>query len=167
MELKRPVLNINDAPLTDFGSPKGKFVAKLARMGPALGAKRMGAMLTIIEPGKCAFPFHKHHAIEEMFFILEGKGRYRYGTKSHSIKSGDLLSAPVDEGAEAHQIVNTGKERLKFLAFSTMEGVDIVEYPDSNKFRAYSAGADGDLRNARFNSLTIAARSVDLFEGEE
>lgn len=36
----------------DFGSPKGKLKAKLGRMGPRLGARKLGAMLTILEPGK-------------------------------------------------------------------------------------------------------------------
>ena len=38
----------------DFGSPNEKFKAKLGRMGPALGAEKLGAMLTIVEPGKIA-----------------------------------------------------------------------------------------------------------------
>ena len=162
-----PILNIEDIDLMDFGSPGGKFQAKLGRMGPALGARKLGAMLTILEPGKRAFPFHKHHAIEEMFYILEGTGEYRYGDDAHPIKPGDLLSAPVGEGTKAHQVVNTGEATLKFLAFSTMDEVDIVEYPDSDKFRAYSAGADGDPRNAQFNYLTQKGEQADFFKDEE
>lgn len=165
--MTKPILNIADIDLMDFGSPGGKFEAKLGRMGPLLGARKLGAMLTILEPGKRAFPFHKHHAIEEMFYILEGRGEYRYGAETHSIKPGDLLSAPVGEGTEAHQIVNTGEATLKFLAFSTMDNVDIVEYPDSEKFRAYSAGEDGDPRNAQFNYLVAKGKQADFFEGEE
>jgi uncharacterized cupin superfamily protein len=165
--MEKPIVNISDADLMDFGSPKGKFKARLGRLGPVLGAEKLGAMLTIIEPGCCAFPFHKHHAIEEMFYIIEGTGEYRYGAKTYKIRPGDLLSAPVGERGEAHQIVNSGDAPLKFLAFSTMDDVDIVEYPDSDKFRSYSAGEGGDPRNARFNVLTRTGAAADFFEGEE
>lgn len=163
----KPVLNIDDADLVDFASPGGKFKAKLGRMGPALGAEKLGAMLTILEPGKRAFPFHRHHAIEEMFYIIEGAGEYRYGDEAFPVKPGDLLSAPVSEGAKAHQIVNIGSATLKFLAFSTMDPVDIVEYPDSDKFRAYSAGESGDPREAQFNYLVAKGDEADFFAGEE
>ncbi len=165
--MHKPVLNIADVELMDFGSPKGKFKAKLGRMGPPLGARKLGAMLTILEPGKRAFPFHRHHAIEEMFYIIEGTGEYRYGGEAHQIRPGDLLSAPVGEGTEAHQVVNTGKATMKFLAFSTMDPVDIVEYPDSGKARMYSAGPDGDPRKARLNRLIGDAGNADFFAGEE
>ncbi len=165
--MARPILNIADVELMDFGSPKGKFKAKLGRMGPVLGARKLGAMLTILEPGKRAFPFHRHHAIEEMFYILEGTGLYRYGEAEYPIRPGDLLSAPVGEGTEAHQVVNTGKATMKFLAFSTMDPVDIVEYPDSSKARMYSAGASGDPRSARLNRLIGDVEEAKFFEGEE
>jgi Cupin domain len=88
--MSKPVLNIADVELMDFGSPKSKFKAKPGRMGPVLGARKLGAMLTILEPGKRAFPFHRHHAIEEMFNIVEGSGECRYGSETHAIKPGDL-----------------------------------------------------------------------------
>lgn len=165
--MTKPILNINDAELMDFGSPGGRFKARLGRMGPALGAGKLGAMLTILEPGNRAFPFHRHHSIEEMFYIIEGEGEYRYGDEVYPVKPGDLLSAPVGDGAKAHQIVNSGNATLKFLAFSTMDPVDIVEYPDSGKYRAYSAAASGDPRDALVNRLASKDHAVDFFEGEE
>ena len=139
---RKPVLNIDDAELMDFASPNEKFKAKLGRMGPALGAEKLGAMLTIVEPGKRAFPFHVHHAIEEMFYVIEGAGEYRFGDETFPIRKGDLLGAPTGGPERAHQIVNTGDETLKYLAFSTMDKIDVVEYPDSDKFLTF-ASEDG------------------------
>ncbi len=167
MNSLNPILNINDAALMDFASPKETFKAKLGRMGPTLCLEKLGAMLTIIEPGKRAFPYHRHHAIEELFFIIEGAGEYRYGDDVYPIKPGDLLSAPVGEEAKAHQIINTGTEPLKFLAVSTRDPVDIVEYPDAEKFRAYSAGKTPALEHARFHQLARNENTVELFEGME
>ena len=162
----KPVLNIDDAQLIDFGSPSGKFQSKLGRMGPALGAEKLGAMLTIVEPGKRAFPFHVHHAIEEMFFIIEGEGEYRFGEETYPVKAGDLLSAPTGGADRAHQIVNTGKATLKYLAFSTMDKTDIVEYPDSNKFLAF-ASEDGTPQTARMRFIGRKDAGVDYFDGED
>jgi len=38
---KNPVRNIDSAELMDFMSPKGKFAAKLCRMGPSIGAEKL------------------------------------------------------------------------------------------------------------------------------
>lgn len=162
----KPVLNIDDAPLMDFASPKGKFKAKLGRMGPALGAEKLGAMLTIVEPGKRAFPFHVHHAIEEMFFIIEGSGEYRFGDETYPIRQGDLLAAPTGGPERAHQIVNTGAETLKYLAVSTMNEVDVVVYPDSGKFLAFSS-EDGTPQTARMRHIGREESAVGYFDGED
>ena len=162
----KPVLNIDDVDLMDFGSPNGKFKAKLGRMGPAIGAEKLGAMLTIVEPGKRAFPFHNHHAIEEMFYVIEGGGEYRFGENSYPIKKGDLLSAPTGGVDRAHQIINTGNETLKYLSFSTMETVDAVEYPDSDKFLVF-ASKDGTPQNARMQRIGRNDQTAGYFDGED
>jgi len=162
----KPVLNIDDAELMDFASPKGKFEAKLGRLGPALGAEKLGCMLTVVEPGKRAFPFHVHHAIEEMFYVIEGSGEYRFGEEAHPIKKGDLLAAPCGGPERAHQIVNTGAETLKYLAFSTMDKVDAVEYPDSDKFLVF-ASEDGTPQTSRMMHIGRKDQKVDYFDGED
>jgi uncharacterized cupin superfamily protein len=67
-----------------------------------------------------------------MFFILSGQGEYRFGEETFPIKAGDVLAAPA--GKTAHQIVNTGAQELRYLGFSTIGSVDVLEYPDSKKF---------------------------------
>lgn len=163
---KKPVLNIAEAALMDFGSPGGKFKARLGRMGPALGMEKLGAMLTIVEPGKRAFPFHVHHAIEEAFYVIEGVGEYRFGEEIFPIRAGDLLAAPTGGPERAHQIVNTGDQPLKYLAFSTMDEVDIVQYPDSGKFLAF-ASEDGSPQTARMRHIGREDQSAGYFDGED
>ncbi len=162
----KPVLNIDDAELMDFVSPNEKFKARLGRMGPALGAENLGAMLTIVEPGKRAFPFHVHHATEEMFFVIEGEGEYRFGEDVYPIRKGDLLSAPCGGPERAHQIINTSKDTLKYLAISAGGKMDVVEYPDSGKFAAFSS-EDGSREKARVRYVGRASSAVDYFDGED
>ena len=88
-------------------------------------------MVTIVPPGKKAFPFHVHHNKHELFVILEGTGVYRFGAETYPIKAGDILAAPAGKGAEmAHQIVNTGTSELKYLGISDQSTTDVMEYPD-------------------------------------
>jgi uncharacterized cupin superfamily protein len=114
----RSIVNLADVPLRDFGNGRA-FAAKLGRVGPLIGARKLGCMLHIVPPGKKAFPRHAHHANEEMFFILSGEGTYRLGAESLPIRTNDLIAAPAGDGETAHQIVYTSGDELRYLAFST------------------------------------------------
>src|SRR5262245_3318707 len=113
---EKPIINLADVPLREFG--KGEtFAAKLGRIGPLLGSTGIGCTLTVVPPGKRAFPFHRHHVIHELFFVLEGTGEYRFGDKTYPVRAGDVIAAPA--GGEAHQLINTGSGDLRYLSLST------------------------------------------------
>ena len=125
-----PIVNIADAKLDDMGHGD-KFKVRRGRVAPSLGLQNIGCSVQIIPPGKRGYPFHKHHVLDELFYVVSGEGEYRFGDKIHSVKTGDIIGAPA--GAEAHQLINTGNEDLRCLAISSGGGADIVEYPDSGK----------------------------------
>ena len=106
-----------------------------------------------------------HHAIEEMFFILEGEGTLRYDDKEYPVKKGDFIACPTGPGT-ARQIVNTSKKALKYLAVSTNRSPDVVEYLDSGKVGAIA----GDFASAGFEmDLRLYVKKdagVGYFEGE-
>jgi uncharacterized cupin superfamily protein len=147
---KTPIINITDAPLRDNGDG-GKFQAKIGRLGPLVGMTGLGCTLTVVPPGKRAYPFHRHHVTDEMFFILRGWGEYRCGGETLSVKQGDLIGAPA--GKEAHQLINSGSDDLHYLAFSTIGSVDIVEYPDSGKMAAPAGVRNADFKTASFVAM--------------
>jgi len=164
--LVKPVLNVSDVPVMDIESPKGRFGATIGKMGHLIGTKKIGAMYTSVEPGKRAFPFHVHHAIEELFYIIEGEGEYRFGESVFPIRTGDVLAAPSGGPECAHQIVNTGDEFLKYLSISTRSEVDAVQYPDSDKFLIFSS-EDGTPQNARMRYIGRQSSEIDYYDGEE
>jgi len=164
----KPVININDVPLMDFGNG-GKFAAKLGRIGPLLGAKNLGCMLTIVPPGKRAFPHHAHLNDDEIMVIIEGQADYRFGENIYPVKAGDVLGAPPGGVEVAHQLINTGDTDLKYLAFSTLSDTMVVVYPDSGKFVA-SAGIpdNGAPSEAKFRHLGYLGQGeANYFDGEE
>ena len=146
--MHKVILNLDDLVLETVRKGS-RFEARTADcFGTQLGLSGLGATLYEVPPGKTACPFHRHHTCDEMFFILSGTGTYRYGEQRLAVRAGDCLAAPA--GAEAHQIINTGTEALRYLAVSNNTNADVVEYPDGGRVRI-DVGATGYHRdNATF-----------------
>jgi len=161
--MTKPVINIDEAPMRDNGDGK-LFAAKLSRVGPQIGMTGLGCTVTVIPPGKRAFPFHRHHVIDEIFYIVSGTGEYRVGKERLPLKPGDIVGAPA--GGEAHQIINSGTEDLRFLALSTIGSVDVVEYPDTGKVAAAAGIKNADFKTATYKGLGHL-KPADYFEGEK
>ena len=126
----------------------------------------MGASITVLAPGKTAFPLHNHHVTAEMFYIVEGEGTCRIGDKSFPIRTGDVIAAPPGGPETAHQITNSGTEPLKYLSFSANFGdTDVVEYPDSGKF-AVSSRFDWSTMSGGVRFIGRQPDSLDYWDGE-
>jgi len=127
------ILNIDDIEyqVWEHGD---RFEAKLGAVSARIGAQKLGYNLTVLAPGKRAFPFHNHRVNEEMFFILEGNGEIRIGADTYPVTQGDVIACPPGGPDTAHQLINTSEnEEMKFLAVATSESPEIAEYPDSEK----------------------------------
>jgi uncharacterized cupin superfamily protein len=160
-------VNIADIPLRDVSHGEN-FAARLGRIGPLVGAKKLGCQLHIVPAGKKAFPRHAHHSNEEMFYIVEGTGTCRIGDDVFPVRAGDVIAAPAGDGSTAHQIVNTSEGELRYLAFSTRLDPDVVEYPDSGKISVASmVPEDGGLRSARVFSIWRPGAAIDYWDGEQ
>jgi uncharacterized cupin superfamily protein len=133
------VANIEDLKLEHF-TQGDSFESRSVRLGPLLGAKDLGYSYDVVPPGKRSCPFHSHRAEEEMFFIVRGSGTLRYGNETRKIRAGDVICCPTGGPETAHQIVNDSNEELAYLSISTMQKVEICEYPDSNKMGLYAEG---------------------------
>ncbi len=166
--MSKPILNLDDLEFMDWGHGE-KYKARIGSISRPLGAGKLGYNLTILPPGKCAFPFHSHRVNEEMFFILEGAGEVRLGDQRHPLKKGDVLACPAGDRKTAHQILNTSTDReMKYLAVSTSESPEIAEYPDSDKvgvLAEFPPNAAGETQHFRFMCRTQATMD-DYWEGE-
>jgi uncharacterized cupin superfamily protein len=154
------VVNLDELEL-ERGSRGDKFGWSSARIGPKLGAKDLGYSYDVVPPGKCACPFHSHHAEEEMFFIVKGAGTLRYGGETRKVRAGDFICCPTGGPDTAHQLVNDSPEELAYISVSTMRVAEICEYPDSNKI-----GAFGGAGSTRLRHMTHADAGVDYWKDE-
>ncbi len=173
--MPKPIINLDEiryAPRPPDFAPKGdlanRFEMSTGPVSRLIGGEKLGYNVTVIPPGKAAYPFHAHRFNEEMFFVLEGSGELRLGLEVHPIRSGDFIACPPGGPEAAHQIRNTGGEDLKFLAVSTMLSPELNEYPDSRKFGFYAdlpAGGEGEVEYFSFQAREDT--SLDYWDGED
>jgi uncharacterized cupin superfamily protein len=171
--MKSSIINIDqlEAKLISerLPNPPEKYQgAAIAPISGLIGAERLGYNLTIVPPGKCAFPAHNHYGNEEMFFILEGEGQLRIGNTYSPLRTGDFIACPPGGPETAHQIINTSEAMtLRYLAVSTMQSPDLFYYPDSGKTGAsHLLGRD---QNGNPNAIRIRNRTennLDYWDGE-
>lgn len=132
-----------------------------ARLAEGTAARKLGASIDTLAPGKRGCPYHLHHAQEEMFVVLEGEGTLRVAGEMLPLRAGDVVFIPA--GPEyPHQIINTSSAPLKYLSVSTQESPEICEYPDSGKFLAKAV--DGITKT--FDVIHTEGESIDYWQGE-
>ncbi|GJM09616.1 MAG: auxin-binding protein [Lysobacteraceae bacterium] len=158
MNSAKSITNINDTAFTERGNG-GSFAYAYSRLGPEIGLQKLGCGQFVVPPGKSAFPYHAHSELEELCLILSGRGTLRQRGEQREIKEGDLICSSV---GVAHQITNTSDEDLSYLVISSQATSDIVHYPDSDKYLAYSSAFDPPLVH-----ISKSDSRVDYYDGEE
>jgi len=146
------------------------FAARMAQLAdPAAGMPalmHLGARYLVVPPGKKAWPFHAHHANDELFVILAGSGTLRYGAQTFAVAAGDVVLCPAGGPEGAHQLI-AGDQALAYLAVSSMREPEVMEYPDSGKLTIFAGAAPGGDKAARKVALSVrAASAVDYWDGE-
>jgi uncharacterized cupin superfamily protein len=124
-----------------------------------LGGEKLTCGLWQLPPGKRSFPMHVHLVTEEALFVISGSAKVRTPEGDTSIGPGDYVSFPA--GGLAHQLVNDGSEPLVYLGMAATVGVDVVEYPDSEKVAA-SIRLPGQAKRYLFRTKDQA----QYFDGE-
>lgn len=133
-----------------------------ARLAIGTVARKLGASIDTVSPGKRSSPYHFHHAQEELFIILDGEGMIRVDGELLSIVAGDVIFIPPGP-KYAHQIVNTSSNDLKYISVSTRDYPEICEYPDSEKYAALSEPEKG---RPKFHAIHRHGDSLDYWDGE-
>lgn len=160
---EKPIINVADVPLKDLGNGK-TFAVKWGRIGQLLELTALGCALHVVPPGKRAFPLHRHHVLDELFFIVSGTGEYRFGDETLPLRAGDIVGAPA--GTKPHQIVNTGSEDLRYIGISSTSPVEIVDYPESKKIGVMAGVKNGDFKTATYAGMGRIA-PADYYDGED
>jgi len=90
-----------------------------------------------MEPGRKSFPYHLHHANEELLLVLEGEVVVRTPEGEQTMGRCDatlFLRGP--DGA--HQVINRSDAPARFIMFSSMVQPEIAEYPDTGNIGLFA-----------------------------
>ena len=166
--MSKHILNINDLEFMDWGHGE-EFAAKFGLISRRIGSKNLGYNLTVVPPGKRAFPFHSHRVNDEMFFIIEGSGEIRIGKDTYPLQQGDVIACPPGGPETAHQIINNSDTELRYLAVSTNNSPEVAEYPDSDKYGVIIELDESEGGMPKMWRLMMKGEStqVDYWEGED
>ena len=144
------------------------FAARTASLTAPFGGRHLGARHVELPAGKAGWPFHCHHANDELFVILSGSGLLRHGAETHPVTAGDVIVCPAGGAATAHQLRAGADGPLAFLAISSLREPDVMEYPDSGKVTVFAGAPPGGRAADRSLSLTVkAASAVDYWLDED
>lgn len=108
------------------------FGWKRMRLAERLGGEKLGASVYELPPGERAFPYHVHHANEELLIVLDGEVTVRREGGEEVLRPGDAALFPAGRDG-AHQAINRSERPVRFLMVSTMIHPEVLEYPDSKK----------------------------------
>ena len=138
------------------------FRARRARLGRQAGREKLGLSAWELPPGEAAYPYHWHLTEEELLVVTHGTPALRTPDGWRELEEGEVVSFPRGEEG-GHQLVNRSDVVVRFLAFSTQPGPDIVMYPDSGKLGAFERRPEG----GGLYELFFVKDAVDYHAGEE
>ena len=116
------------APEFDHESAREGYRWRGARVGKAIGGRKIGASIYELPDGEKTYPFHFHHAIEEWAIVLEGTPTLRDPDGERELRRGDVVCFPTGEQG-AHQLRGPGT----VMILSASRSLEVTEYPDSGK----------------------------------
>lgn len=163
--MTKPVINIDDLEFSKFGKGE-KFQAERGPVSPHIGGKMLGYAVIRLQPEKRAWPYHAHHAIEEMFYVISGSGTLRHADEEYPLRAGDFICSPPDP-KQPHQIINTSDDELVYIALSNEMTTDVMLYPDSGKYGVWHGDSSNMRSPDNFMLFGRKENAVDYWDGEE
>lgn len=137
----------------DEGDPVG-YDTGYVRVGPLLGAVKLGLTVYELPPGQSICPYHWEAGDEEWLIVLSGRPTLRAPEGERELVAWDAVC--FREGPDgAHKVTNRTDETLRVGMLSTKREPGIAVYPDSNKVGVWPPG-----------KLFRIGDAVDYWDGE-
>jgi quercetin dioxygenase-like cupin family protein len=106
-------------------------------LGKQLEAGSLGARLWRLQPGQASTK-HRHEAQEELYVLLEGRGRIRI--EGDSLELGPLDALLVEPGAVRQVFNDTEAEALWLVVGAPPEAANTLEMSEAQLRRLYPEG---------------------------
>jgi uncharacterized cupin superfamily protein len=130
-----------------------------------VAGEMLGMSVFELTPGEKSFPYHTHHANEELLVVLSGAPTLRTPEDERALSPGDAVV--FRRGPEgAHQVRNDSSETVRYVMVSTLVSPEVTEYPDSGKVGAMARPPGQRDRPGLVAMFPLDAK-VDYWEGEQ
>jgi uncharacterized cupin superfamily protein len=127
-------------------------------VGRAVGSTEMLMFIYDLAPGQASSPYHYEYD-EEWLLVVDGTVVLRAPDGEHTLERGDLVRFPRGPDG-AHRVMNRSDAPARTLMFSSVRGLGVAVYPDSDKIGVFPGDEANDLVFKR-------ATAVPWAEGEE
>jgi len=110
---------------------------RVARLGRAAGADRLGMSLYELEAGQ-SMHYHYHLGREELLIALTAGVVLRTPAGRRELAEGEVVAFPRGERG-AHGFENGGRERARVLVVSEQRAPNVSVYPDERRVGVFDA----------------------------
>ena len=124
------------------------------RVGPMLGADKLGLSVYELAAGQSICPYHYETGEEEWLIVLVGEPSLRTPDGERTLRAWDIAFFPPGEEG-AHKVTNNTDETVRVAMWSNRANPNTSVYPDSGKVGAWPPG-----------KLFRIADAVEYFDGE-
>jgi uncharacterized cupin superfamily protein len=157
MSLRR--VNLFRAGVEDLPERRDGYRLAYARLGPQIGAAKIGATVYELPPGQSTFPYHYEHGCEEWLLVVAGRPTLRHPGGEDELEPGDLVCFP--EGPEgAHKVTNSRDETVRLVILSTKASPAVAVYPDSDKIGVFTDDEADDVMVRRESGVDYWDREL-------
>ena len=130
----------------DGSEPPG-YLCRAVRLGPKLGASRLGMSVYDLPPGEAICPYHFEWTDEEWLIGIAGRPTLRTPEGERQLEPGDVVCFPAGPDG-AHHVRNETDEPVRVAILSTKNQIGVAEYPDSDKVGVWVDGTHYMLRRS-------------------
>lgn len=152
------VVNIGSPPFAHDPEDPDGFRAGLFRLGPLVGAQKLGASLYELPPGQALCPYHYEYAEEEWLLVVSGRPSVRHPGGVDELAPWDVVCFPTGPDG-AHQVRNDSERTAQVLMWSDVVHPAATVYPDSDKIGIWTGNPDD-------NVMVRRSSDVPYYEGE-
>jgi mannose-6-phosphate isomerase-like protein (cupin superfamily) len=118
------VIDPSTAPTKELRYGRGSVIRLV---DAEIGARQVDLHLNTVNPGTAPGPYHLHRQVENVYYVLEGKGCIRIDGVDHIVAPGQAVFIPK---GVPHSVHNPGEEPLRLLEIYAPVDVDFVEVSD-------------------------------------
>ena len=109
------------------------------------GEGKLSVAFYTLQPGKSSYPFHHHTGIEEVFYIINGKGCLETNEGITQVSEGDVIVMPANTNG-AHMLTNNSDLPLTYLDIDTVSTPEVIVYPHTGNVRVMTGNIQKSFR---------------------